>query len=408
MSQPLHILYVVAYPYRMAGANRGLLDLIVNLPSGVRATVAMTAEGAAAEAYREAGLDVVVVPATGGLGEYGKAFLRKSMLQKVAVGLRDGIPFWVRLGRLIRRIRPHIVHVNDPRAALVAGPPARLAGLPVVTNVKGELAGTGGVWRIAEALSNRFIVISKGALRTLGPSAQERSHIVYDGAELSVEGEGTIPWLETMRDGGVRVAAMFASVVPFKGHHHLLDAVAVLNRRGWAERAAFVCIGDFPEGYERYHDWLLDSRERLGITNLTFAGWQTDPFPFYNSVDFTVLPSVSAERLDVGGEVLEVRGDEGFPRTHVEAMCRRLPIVGTAISGVPEQIVDGETGLLVPPHQTDALADAIERLLADPTLAIRMGEAAKERAYDKFSMGAYIDGVMSVYKELLDLPAPAR
>jgi glycosyltransferase involved in cell wall biosynthesis len=204
-----------------------------------------------------------------------------------------------------------------------------------------------------------------------------------------------------MRARGRLVVCCFASVAPFKGHHHLVRAVAELNRRGWRDRVLFLAVGDFPEGSREYHAWLWELCREQGVDNLTFTGWQADPFPFYQLADVTVLPSVSHERLQLPGGTVQVRGTEGFPRTHLEAMALGIPVVGTRIAGVPEQVVDGGTGLLVPPSDPAALADALERLLASEPLRRTLGSAARERALERFSTAAYVAGVCREYDRIL-------
>jgi glycosyltransferase involved in cell wall biosynthesis len=82
-------------------------------------------------------------------------------------------------------------------------------------------------------------------------------------------------------------------------------------------------------------------------------------------------------------------------------MALGIPVVGTRISGVPEQVAHGETGLLVPPSDPEALADALEQLLAAEPLRRRMGSAARVRALERFSTAAYVAGVCREYDRVL-------
>jgi glycosyltransferase involved in cell wall biosynthesis len=138
----------------------------------------------------------------------------------------------------------------------------------------------------------------------------------------------------------------------------------------------------------------------LRIENVTFAGWQPDPFPYYASCDLTVLPSISQERLLMHDRVVEVRGNEGLPRTNLEAMCFRLPVVSTDIAGVREQVVDGDTGIVVPPGDEAALADALGRLIEDRGLRESMGAAGRRRVEEVFSIDRYVSSVVDVYDRL--------
>jgi glycosyltransferase involved in cell wall biosynthesis len=287
--------------------------------------------------------------------------------------------------------------VNEPRAALLAVPAARLAGVPVVAHLRGEMPLRRLGRFLYEAGADRIITVSDGVRDTLSAGGRRKAVTVYNGTRVPPTGQTPPAWPAGLRAGGKLVVCCFASVAPFKGHHHLVRAVAELNRRGWRDRAVFLAVGDFPEGSAEYHAWLWELCRETGVDNLTFTGWQADPFPFYQLADVTVLPSVSHERLQLPGRAMEVRGTEGFPRTHLEAMALGIPVVGTRIAGVPEQVVDDVTGLLVPPSDPAALAGALERLLDSEPLRRRLGSAARERALERFSTAAYVAGVCREY-----------
>jgi glycosyltransferase involved in cell wall biosynthesis len=398
----LRVAYFVAYPQRMAGANRSLYELVTQLPARVRPLVVVVSEGEVAAAYRAAGVETVVLSPAAELNVFGGALLRLPRWRRAWIGAR-GLPgFALRLSRLLRERGVDLLHVNDPRGSALAAPAARLAGVRVVGHLRGEFAlGRGARW-LYERSADRLITVSDGARDTLSPYGRERAVTVYNGIRPLPEPSRALPWLAGLRSEGVAVVACMASVVPFKGHHHLIRAVARLNAKGWGDRFVVVCVGDTVAGYEAYHRHLAGLLEAEGVRNLTFAGWQPDPFPFYAHADISVLPSVSRDRIVLEGTEMEIRGSEGFPRTHLEAMQLALPVVGTRIAGVPEQVEHGVTGLVVEPADPGALAEALETLLASPELRVRMGCAGAERVARLFSTRAYVDGVMRVYGEVLD------
>jgi glycosyltransferase involved in cell wall biosynthesis len=82
-------------------------------------------------------------------------------------------------------------------------------------------------------------------------------------------------------------------------------------------------------------------------------------------------------------------------------MMSGLPVVATRVGGVPEVVVDGETGLLVPPHDPDALASALERVLTDPVLRQRMGDSGRRRALEHFTEARMLAETAAVYARLL-------
>jgi glycosyltransferase involved in cell wall biosynthesis len=397
----LRVLYVIGYPQRMAGAPRSLLELVRHLPAHVQPHVLVMGEGPVADAFRQAGLPVSVITPRGALGRHGGALFRTSLPQRARIAAAELLPITRQVRRLLRELGIGLVHVNEARAALLAVPAARLARIPVVAHLRGEMPlGRAGRF-LFEAAADRIITVSDGVRDTLSAGGRRKASTVYNGTRVPPAGPPPPPWVAGMRARGALVVCCFASVVPFKGHHHLVRAVAELNRRGWRTRAVFLAVGDFPEGSADYQAWLGELCRELGVDNLTFAGWQADPFPFYHLADVTVLPSVSHEALRMPGRTLQVRGSEGFPRTHLEAMALGIPVVGTRIAGVPEQVADGETGRVVPPSDPVALADALEQLLASEPLRRRMGSAARVRALERFSTAAYVAGVCREYDRVL-------
>jgi glycosyltransferase involved in cell wall biosynthesis len=93
---------------------------------------------------------------------------------------------------------------------------------------------------------------------------------------------------------------------------------------------------------------------------------------------------------------------EGFPLAIQEAMAAGRAVIASAVGGVPEAVRDGVTGLLVPPSDPAALADAIRRLLADPALAQRMGAAGRVRAEQEFSYEAMVQCTTRIYDDVLE------
>src|SRR4051812_27115934 len=127
----MKILHFISYPSRMAGANRSLFELVSSYPESVRPLVVTTAEGPVAETYRGRGIPVTVMPVGPRLSEKGGAALRWRGSKLAAALCLDLAPLWTRLARLVRSQKVDIVHVNDARGALLAGPVARMLDRPL-------------------------------------------------------------------------------------------------------------------------------------------------------------------------------------------------------------------------------------------------------------------------------------
>jgi glycosyltransferase involved in cell wall biosynthesis len=122
------------------------------------------------------------------------------------------------------------------------------------------------------------------------------------------------------------------------------------------------------------------NRDRIHV-----AGYRKDAAAVAAAANVFVLPTLRRE---------------GLPRGVIEAMCGRTPVVVTDVGGSPELVVDGESGIVVPPHDARAIADAVMRLMGDPALCGRMGEAARARIRDCFRIETTIEQHLALYREL--------
>lgn len=176
-------------------------------------------------------------------------------------------------------------------------------------------------------------------------------------------------------------------VVLFAGRLRTRKAVAVLleafaRLRSEHPEAALVVVGDGEQ-----HDALGARAERLGIAGaVRFAGAQPRDAmgAWYGAADLFCLPSLY----------------EGFPLAILEAMAAGLPVVATAVAGVPEAVVDGVTGRLVPPEDATALARALSELAADPEGARRMGEAGRRRVETEYAIPRIAAAYLALWGEL--------
>lgn len=167
---------------------------------------------------------------------------------------------------------------------------------------------------------------------------------------------------------------------PKKGLDVALRALAHVRRAGFD--LSFDILGDGPE-----RGRLEACAREEGVEEVVrFMGFCSDPAKFFGSSDIFLQPSVS---------------NEGLPMSLLEAMAAARPVIVTTIGGMPEAVQDGETGLVVPPSDPAALAQAILRLLRDPAWAASLGQAAARHVSERFSPQRVAGKLNAVYADLL-------
>jgi glycosyltransferase involved in cell wall biosynthesis len=165
-----------------------------------------------------------------------------------------------------------------------------------------------------------------------------------------------------------------------KGQADLIEAVALIRKEHKDRTLRVVFVGDGPDAQR-----LRDAAKRSGVVDwVILTGHQADVTPYYAMADLMVLPSHT----------------EGSPNTLLEAMAASLPIVATAVGGVPEIVTNDKEALLVEKHDPLALARSIERLLGDLNLQRRISSAARSAAA-AHSLAAYCDSMLELYNTVL-------
>ena len=203
----------------------------------------------------------------------------------------------------------------------------------------------------------------------------ERTHVVFNGLDLAAF-DATPADPLVLKSGNDVVIGCAGRLTEQKGHVYLLEAVALLRKRGINVRVLLAGSGELEESLRvRVHELGLQNSVRL-------LGFVENMKGFYASIDIFALPSLW----------------EGFGYVLSEAMSMRLPVVAFDTSNIPEVVADGETGLLAPVRDVAAFADALEKLIRDPGLGFRFGLAGRTRVERFFSLAKTsraLEGVLS-------------
>ncbi len=290
----------------------------------------------------------------------------------------------LRLRRLISTWKPDLVHAHLP----IAGTVARLVSpVPVVYTEHNLADSYRPLVRIANRVTYRsnaaVIAVSEAVATSLEGFPGPPAEVIPNGVLCEVDApDAAAARRELQLERGDRLVVHVGNLRPHKGHRTLVETAAELERRG--SPATLVSIGG--EKHPGSLDRLRAEVQRRGLDHrLRFLGRREDARAFIAAADVVVSPA------DV----------EGLPVTILEALALGRPVAATAVGGVPSVVIDGETGLLVPPGDPRALATAIERLLADTEWAARLGKAGRALVEGEFGLKTMVDAYEQVYRRLL-------
>ena len=352
----------------VGGAERHVVDLASALHrKGYEVEVACSITDGLSRPLEEAGVPV-------------RPLTRRLVKRRVSLAYVRGVK------KLLREGRFDLVHAHIYASAVAAAIATRGTGLPLVITEHTE-ASWQNRWarrcsRWTYRRARRIIAVSTPIERRLierdGVPPQLVTLIpnaVIPASDEPPDVAGALPdgWLEGPLVGVV------ARLQPEKGVATFLKAAAHVSKI--SPEVRFLVVGDGPLREE-----LLDLVGRVGLRErVRFLGYRADARALTGLLDVLVVPSLT----------------EGSPLIVLEAMAARVPVVASAVGGIPDQVRHGEEGVLVPPDDPDALAGALGALLGDPDHAHRLGEAGRRRTENEFSHEALVRRIEAVYRAAL-------
>jgi glycosyltransferase involved in cell wall biosynthesis len=296
----------------------------------------------------------------------------------------------VRFARVLRDLRVDILHSHLFRASLAASPVGWACGVPVILETphvregwrRGLVKGHYLVDRMAGRFVDHYIAVSEANARYLTQEKRlpaHKVHVIHNGSDLRKFGP------ERSATQAIRQSLGFAETDPVllalgrlepqKGHRFLLEAHARVLREFPAAR--LVCAG---EGALRRE--LEEESVRLHTQkSVRFVGFQSNVADWLSMANISVLPSLF----------------EGLPLVAIESLAAQCPMVATAVDGTTEVVVHEQTGLTVPPGDSQALAEAILRLLRDRALGQRLALAGRQWVLEHFSQEQQIEQTQKLY-----------
>jgi len=302
-------------------------------------------------------------------------------------------PNALRLARYLRAERIEILHSHLFCSSLFGSPIARFSGVPAIIETPHVRESWRRGWKASffvDRLIGRcvdcYIAVSQANADFLVndkrlPARKVRT--IHNGCDLRrfnpVESSQSRLRGALGFQPGDLILLVAARLEPQKGHRVLLDALPPVRRD--FPNVRLVCVGD-----GELRGALEQQARDLHLDDIVrFIGYQPNIPEWLGLADVSVLPSFF----------------EGLPLVAIESLAAARPMVATAVDGTPEVILDGQTGLTVPPGDPDALAKALTRLLRDPELRRRLGQAGRSFVLEHFTQERQIEQTQQLYLDAL-------
>jgi glycosyltransferase involved in cell wall biosynthesis len=294
---------------------------------------------------------------------------------------------------VLEREQPDVVHSNDLPTHQMTRDAARRLRIPCICHHRWIFDAKAIDW-LNKFGADRHLFVSQALMEMLCGESQRLAKspraVVYDGLP--------IPKMPTEDDRSAarrkfgialdKPVVLFAGqIIERKGVADLLRAWTLLPNR-WHGQAELAIVGDDLEGKGEYRLKMESLAAELGVL-AQFMGFQRNVGDWLTAADVVLVPSHS----------------EPLGNATLEAMAYGRPVIGARVGGIPEMVVDEETGILVPPKSPSELAAAIDQLLGDAEWRQRRGLLARRRCEEMFSLEAHVEAVLKEYAVVLDRAA---
>jgi glycosyltransferase involved in cell wall biosynthesis len=353
------------------GAENVLLMLALHRKDRFKMIAGLLKEGWISQQLKDAGVPVIMIPS-------GRFIDIKLILNLLKIIKEEQIDI----------VQSHLLDMNF--YSCIA---AKIAGIPHISTEHGDVnrlpkninLKTFIKLKVTSILSNKIVFVSedtKNIFLRISHTAKEKVSVIYNGRDFK-KYESMIDKKMKRAEIGIPEDAIIignvASLVLFKGQTYLLKAAQTVLKI--FPNAFFIIIG-----CGKLEKELKKEADDLGISgNIKFLGFRTDVDELLKIMDIFVLPSTA----------------EGFPLSIIEAMASKRPVIATRVSGNPEIVENGVSGVLIDPANPDILADKIIELINNPALAKEMAACGYKKVKDNFNHELMLKKYERLYSELI-------
>ncbi len=405
---PNRVMYV-DHTAKIGGGEIAILNLIRSIDhTRFQPVFVLATSGPLVDRLHAAGIETHILPLDPSINDVRKDSLGFSSLLRIREAVMI-LRYIIRLSALMRNLNVDLVHTNSLKAHIFGGVAARLAGKQVVWHVRdaiddqylpGIVAVT--VRRLARVLPNYIVANSNSTLGKLQLQLTKKTAIVYSGIDSElpqlagssfvvhdacdpVSPNSSDSTSMVVRFNTPVVVTMVGRIAEWKGQHIFLKAAAKLLQK--RSDIIFQIVGAPLFGEHDYETSLHELTNQLGIgEHVHFLGFREDVPQIVALCDILVHASITGEPF---GQVV------------IEGMAAAKPVIATNGGALPEIVIDGVTGLLVEMGSVDAMASALEKVLASPAEAREMGLAGRQRVLEKFTLDRCAAEIHQVYEKML-------
>ena len=381
MRKKIKVLIIQGYAYQRGGPVTFLRHLVKHLDrSKFEPIVLFLSEGELVAEFQSMGVKVRVINS-------GK--LSNVILTAITV---------FRILRLIYKERIDIVLSNDWREHIYGGTAAYFAGIPATIFLQGfPVLSLPAKLSLAVPATSIF-ADSSPLERTISQWVKQKckTYLVYHGIEIPNIKEKASLREELDFDADVPIITQVASLMQWKGHKYLINAVPKVIK--YFPTAKFIIIGDAPfdsvshrsyASFESYKESLKQLVKNLGIeSSIEFMGYRENFLEIIGASDIVVHPSVY----------------EPLAFVVIEALGYGKPVITTNAGGIKEIIENGVDGILIPPKNSGAIAEAIINLLKNPALCEKLGVRARKKVEKIFRVEREISELEDIWQSVLHTP----
>ena len=368
------------------GASRMMLRTVNKLVEGNHSVhVVLPYSGPLADELKNSNVSVIITNTD--------PTLRKKSFYSIRIFLRlilDLLKSFFIFRSLVKKNKIEIIITNTSQT-LLGGVVAKICKIKHICHVRESYSDYGILWKIFQRylvhFSDYILCVSKAMMMQFDKKFHlKKIFVVHDGFPLEEFTEPKINEIKNFKDkyelnNFLIIGLVGRIILQRKGQDVFVKAISEL--KNYFHKTKFLIVGSCYPGNEYHYEDLINLINKLNVRDhVIFTGEQDRMDIVYSCFDISIMASAKPEP---------------FGGVTIESMAYGKPVIGTNIGGTPEQIIHNQTGLLIPPNNPLEMASAIERLIDDKELRIKMGNEGKRRFYENFLFEPYFDKISKFY-----------